>query len=123
MYEGDTFFMLAAGGQWALAVLSATLAFVAIGSVRLARRQIDMRAVAPAIGIVLWWLFLWLTPQLYYLLYMALLDDLPLQLVVGWPPGAERMSELLLFRGKAALSDHALGTLGWAMLVASLPRA
>lgn len=120
MYDGDIFLALTSSGQWAVAALSAVLAFLAVVAVRLTRRHVSA-AAAPAIGVVYWWLFLWLTPQLYYLLYMLLIEGLPFRLMVLWPPGAGRLLELLLFRSQVSLADHALGALGWAMLLASLP--
>lgn len=123
MFEGDTYFIHVAGAEVALAVFSGLLVFLAIAAVRLARRRVELAAAAPAIGIVFWWLFLWLTPQLYYLLYVALSDALAFDLIIGWPPGPGRMMELLGFRGEASLTDFAVGVLGWAMILASLPRA
>ena len=123
MYQGDSFFTLSTGGQIGLAVLSGMLVFLAIGAVRLCRRKVAARAAAPAIGLVLWWLFLWLSPQVYYLYYQLIFEDLPWQVVIGWPPGAVRLIELLTFQGNVTLSDHGVGALGWAMILAGLPRA
>lgn len=123
MFEGDGYFVRATGGEIALAALSGALVLATIGLIRLARRVVDATAVAPLIGLFCWWLFVWLSPQIHYLLDVQLNSDLALRLVIDRPPGAERIGDLLLFRGRQSLADPALGALGWGMMLVSLPRA
>ena len=61
------------------------------------------------------WLFVWLSPQVYYQYYRLIFDGLPVQWVVGRPELGEAM-RLLTFTGPANLSAHGQGVLGWAML-------
>ena len=112
MYVSDSFFILSAAGQAGLAGLSALLAGLA-GMGVLAYRGLAMRLVA---GLAVFWVFLWLSPQIYYLYYQLILDDLPWQLIVGAPPSPDALLDRLLFRGPATLSNHAKGALGWALL-------
>ena len=63
------------------------------------------------------WLFVWLSPQTYYLYYMAVLEHLPLQNVVGSPPTLGEILSLLGFAGKASLAHHGQGLLGWTLIV------
>jgi hypothetical protein len=65
----------------------------------------------------LFWLFLWLSPQVYYLFYQLIFAGLPVQIVITWPPGAETVLRRLTFTGPATLSAHGQGLLGWALLV------
>lgn len=123
VFEGDTYFVLVHGGEAALAALSGFLVFLAVAAVRLARRHVELRAAASGVGFFLWWLFVWLTPQAYYLLYMALVDGLGFALIIGWPPWPARLFELLTFQGRASSIDPGLGALGWAMILLSLPKA
>ncbi|MCK0168793.1 hypothetical protein MWU52_14635 [Jannaschia sp. S6380] len=107
-YADDSFFTLTASGQVGLAVLSLGLAcLMGLAALRLHR--------------VLWALalfgaFVWLSPQVYYLYYVAIIDGLPWQIVVGRPPGPGTLLRLLTFTGDANLSDHGKGVLGWAMI-------
>lgn len=123
MFEGDDYLVLVVGGDAALAALSGVLVFAAVALVRVARRYVTLPAAVPALGLVSWWAFLWLTPQLYYLLYMALVDGLEFRWVIGWPPGPRRLVELLTFQAEASRADPGLGLLGWVMCLAAVPRA
>ena len=123
MFEGDSYLVLVAGGEAALAGLSGVLVFLAVAAVRLARRWVTASAAVPALGLVFWWVFVWLTPQVYYLLYMLLVEELGFAWVIGWPPGPDRLLELLTFQGRATKVDVGLGMLGWVMCLVAFPRA
>jgi hypothetical protein len=112
MYAGDSFFLLSGVGQGGLAALSALLAVLAGGCV-LAFTGPTMRMLA---ALAVFWVFLWLTPQIYYLYYQLVLDDLPWQLIVSLPPSPDALLDRFLFRGPATLSNHAKGVLAWALL-------
>ena len=112
MYAGDSFFILSAAGQAGLAALSTLLA-VAAGAAVLAFKTTVGRITS---GLLVFWLFLWQTPQIYYLYYQLILDDLPWQIILGPPPSLDALLDWLLFRGPATLSNHAKGVLGWALL-------
>ena len=63
------------------------------------------------------WVFLWLSPQIYYFYYQIILDDLPSQMVIGQPPTPTVLMDLLFFRDPATLSGHAKGVLGWTLII------
>ena len=120
IYPGDSFFTLSPGGQVGLALLSACLSLGLLWmTLRLARRFRHWLARI-TLALVVFWTFLWLSPQVYYAYYFLIFDDLPLQLVIKAPTGPSDLVQLLLFRGAATLSAHGAGLLGWGLLVMSL---
>ncbi|NNJ76346.1 MAG: hypothetical protein HKP56_14450 [Anderseniella sp.] len=72
------------------------------------------------LALVFFWIFVWLSPQAFYLYYMMLFDHLPLQNVVQSPPRPSQIRHLLGFSGKAALSHHATGVLGWGLVMLAI---
>jgi len=68
------------------------------------------------------WVFVWLSPQVYYLYYMMLIDGLPLQNIMQLPPGPSEIVRLLSFGGKASLAHHSQGLLGWVLILLSFLR-
>jgi hypothetical protein len=116
MYRDDSFFSL---GLVEAALLLAVSGLMVWGLLLLARRL----CVRGGLGRrLLWagglfWLFLWLSPQVYYLFYQLIFAGLPVQIVITWPPGAETVLRRLTFTGPATLSAHGQGLLGWALLV------
>ena len=114
MYRGDSFFTLDSGGLIGLAVLSAVLS---IAMLLLTRRLVAGRR--PIWRVLIWgllfFLFVWLSPQLYYTYYRMIIPGLPLQRVIPWPDLMEPVA-LLTFTAGESLSAHGRGILGWAML-------
>lgn len=121
MYQDDSFFTLGVWGQIGLAGLSAALFCVMLLLVRRIGRG-RPRAARTAIALVLFWAFEWLSPQVYYLYYWMIIDGLPVQSVIGPPPGPAHIARLLTFSESHSLSAHGRGLLGWAMLAAALLR-
>lgn len=116
MYDGDTFFSLSMAARIGLVFLSAALAVLTAA----AFIKVGYRLSWPVrllLAPVFLWLFVWLSPQVFYLYYMAVFDDLPLQNVVQVPPGPGEILRLLGFAGKAHLAHHAQGLLGWGLIV------
>lgn len=120
MYQNDSFFTLNTGGQIGLAVLSAVLA---LGMLLLTRRLAIARTPAwrVAVWALLYFLFVWLSPQVFYTYYRAIIPGLPLQWVIHWPDLLEPPM-LLSFLAGDSMSAHARGLLGWAMLAMALWR-
>ncbi len=120
MYEGDSFFTL---GFLESAGLLVVTALLALGMLALARRfcrgRLGRRLVA---AVVLFWVFLWLSPQVYYAYYQLIFEGLPVQIVIGWPPGAETVARRLVFAGPATLAAHGQGVLGWILVVGAVRR-
>ena len=121
MYEGDSFFTLSIGGQAGLAALSTVFAAVMVGLTwALARGSpIWLRVV---IWAVLFTAFIWLSPQGYYTYYRLIIDGLPAQWVIGDLPRPGEVLAFLTFTGRANLSAHSTGVLGWLMLAAAMWR-
>lgn len=121
MYREDSFHTLTLEGQAGLLILSMVLGGLLIWA---ARRTTRRRFLAIRLGgaVLVFWAFLWLSPQIYYLYYMILIDGLPLQNVIKSPPGVTEMASLLTFTDCATLSNRGKGVLGWAMMVCNFYR-
>jgi hypothetical protein len=116
MYHDDSFFSLGIAEAAGLAALTLVMAFCMLKLARRAYRRGHVgRRLLWAAG--LFWAFLWLSPQVYYLFYQLIFLGLPVQLVIGWPPGAETVLRRLTFTGPATLAAHGQGLLGWALMV------
>jgi len=122
VYDGDSFFTLNLAGQAGLIVLSAFLSACAIWAAwRIGQdRSIFTRIL---IALAAFYLFTWLSPQIYYGYYLIIFDGLPLQIVIQSPPSPDEVARLLSFQAKASLSDHSKGALGWLLILACLFRA
>ncbi|WP_108879706.1 hypothetical protein [Anderseniella sp. Alg231-50] len=116
MYEGDSFFTLTLIGRIGLVLLSAGLAALtaAVFIKTTCRLAWLLRLLLAPVYL---WVFVWLSPQVFYLYYMALFDHLPPRNVAQMPPQPSQIIHLLGFSGKAALSHHATGLLGWGLIV------
>ena len=118
MYRDDSFFTL---GLLEAAGLLVVTALLVLGVLALARRLrrggLGRRLVAVA---GLFWGFLWLSPQVYYAYYQLIFEGLPVQIVIGWPPGAETVLRRLMFAGPATLAAHAQGVMGWVLAVGAV---
>ena len=68
------------------------------------------------------YLFVWLSPQIYYSYYLILFDGLPLQIVLQQPPSLTEILKLLSFSGQNTLSAHGKSILAYAMLIAAILR-
>lgn len=132
-YEGDSFHTLSILGRAGLVLLSLALA---IGVITLAAGKTarlygfagfwplpGFLAVAVLDGLVnllLLWLFLWLSPQLYYIFYLTQFDGLGWQWVVKPPPSPSAVLDILAMPRSGNLSEHGLGLLGRALVLLSL---
>lgn len=116
MYDGDSFFTLGIGGQIGLALLTIVMSILMIMFTHRVATMIRWKVWAVVSALTLFWLFIWLSPQVYYLYYQMILAGLPWQIVVSWPPPAgESLVDLILFRGDGTLSNHGKGVLFWIM--------
>ncbi|KIT14229.1 hypothetical protein [Jannaschia aquimarina] len=118
-YARDSLFTLEA---WQIAGVLAVAGLLAAIWVGLALRTSGPWPVRLAFGAGLAWSFEWLSPQVFYLYYLAVLEGLPLQWVIGWPPAPARMLELLTFGEAESLSGLGRGLLGWVVILLSLWR-
>lgn len=117
MYSQDSFFDLTPWGQVGLVCISAAMFAVVFFSTRALLRK---RPIWTKIGgaLILFWLFVWVSPQIYYMYYRMIIPDLPLQWVI-WPP-EDPLTALryLVFQGPRNLSAHSQGLLGWSLIAA-----
>lgn len=116
MYQQDSFFDLSAWGQLGLIAISTALFAAAL---LIAWRTLYARGPVLRIagGFALLWLFVWLSPQVYYMYYYMIFPDLPLQWVIWPPPGPEKPMQMLFFQFRPNLSAHSQGLLGWSLIV------
>ncbi len=132
-YKGDSFHTLSASGQVGLLLLSLGLAVVLTGLAAAKTwylYRVEGAWTFPTIlgfalldglaNLLLFLLFLWLSPQLYYAYYLILFDDLAWQWIVRAPPGLGVVLEVLEMPRSGSLSDHGLGLLGRALVLLSL---
>lgn len=121
MYHQDSFFDLSGWGRVGLVLLSLALLMLMVLFARYFLRNSPLWARFAG-ALVFFWLFVWLSPQIYYMYYRMIIPDLPLQWVI-WPPrDLLKPLEMLLFIHQNTLSAHGQGILGWAVvLTAVLP--
>ena len=118
-YAGDSFFTLTVGQQVGLACLSGLLAVAMLVLVRiLTRGRRVLTRLLVALG--LFYLFVWLSPQVYYTYYRFIIDGLPAQIGVKSAPLPSEVIALLTFQSDASLSFHTQGILGWGMILLAL---
>lgn len=119
MYEEDSFFTLSGPEQVGLAFLSTVLALLTLFLIwKLARGH--RWWVRLLMGVLVFFLFVWLSPQVYYSYYLMIIDTLPVQIVIQPPPDPLYLGRLLLFIDRANLSHHSQGLLGWAIIAVAL---
>ncbi len=73
-----------------------------------------------AAAIVAIWLFEWLSPQVFYTYYRAIIPGLPAQWVIGWPPSPSDLMLLAVFQSPPSLSAHGRAVLFWLLAAVAL---
>lgn len=121
MYAEDSFHTLSVSGQIGLIVLSLALFRITISINRRVTRRVPIPAqIISAVAAL--WLFVWLSPQIYYLYYLTIFEGLPFQNVIRQPPSPMVILRLITFLGDATLSAQAQGALFWALVASVLLR-
>lgn len=118
-YTQDSFFTLSLAGRAGLLVLTGLLALAMILLVWRMRSYLPAFA-RPLMAIGLFWLFLWLSPQIYYTYYQMIIPGLPVQSVIKMPPSPAEMIQLMTFQGRATLAQHGQGLMAIQMIITSL---
>jgi hypothetical protein len=119
MYRDDSFFTLGIAEAAGLLAVTAVLVWAMLALTRrICRGGAWWRRLLWAAG--LYWLFLWLSPQLYHVYGQLIHRGLPVEIVIGWPPGAETVLRRLTFTGPATLAAHGQGILGWVMAIVAV---
>ena len=118
MYSEDSFYTLSAYSRLAVVAVSVGMfaALLVLGYVLMKARNGAARIV---VGMFLFWIFVWLSPQVYYALYQFLFEGLPHQWVVGSPPMLDELARLITFSGRQTLSAHGQGVLFWTLMFLS----
>lgn len=124
MYMGDFFFTLGTFWQAGLLILSTALASLCLIVINGAARVNPVRRWFPRLALtwLLFWLFVWLSPQIYYTYYQFAFTGLPQQIVIHEPPSLTSIVDLLTFDARPTLADHGRGLLGWALLIFTVIR-
>lgn len=123
MYDGDSFFTLTSNGQIGLGLLSAFLTVAMLVAARRLFRLIPDKglplqlAARLGVAVFIMWVFIWLSPQAYYLYYRMIFDGLPWQLVIRNPPEFHAVFLHITFNGPATLAGHAKGALAWLLIL------
>ena len=117
MYQQDSFFDLSLWERVGLLCISATLAILFLLATRalLRERPVWLRVAG---ALILFWIFVWVSPQVYYTYYRMIIPDLPLQWVIWPPPWPGKAVLMMAFSGPQNLSAHSQGILGWALVLA-----
>lgn len=117
MYQQDSFFDLSAWGQIGLLFISTAL-FVGVFFLTIALLSNRPLWVCAIGALFIFWLFVWISPQIYYMYYRILIPSLPLQWVI-WPPENPLTAlKYMFFQGPQNLSAHSQGLLGWSLIAA-----
>lgn len=117
MYLEDSFFDLSPWGRVGLVCISATLFFLTFFATRvlLKNKPVWLR-ISGALAIFV--LFVFLSPQVYYMYYRILFEGLPLQWVIKPMQAPLEAMKYLVFQGPQNLSAHSQGLLGWILIAA-----
>jgi hypothetical protein len=119
MYADDSFNTLTTIQQIGLTTVSVLLCVVCIFfCYQLIKNKSLLIRLLISIGV--FFLFVWLSPQVYYTYYLMIFDDLPFQIVIKQPPSPWALIQLLTFQSKVSLSDHSKAILGWVLIIMAL---
>lgn len=117
LYAQDSLFTLGWPARIGLILLSVTLTLAVLRAAWALAGIVPFFFPVPIITVGLFWLFVWLSPQVYYLYYQMIFDGLPWQIVIKWPPpGLQDLGALAGFSGPRTLSAHGQGVLIWLIL-------
>ena len=115
MYGDDSFYTLNLIARLGLLAVSAalTLMLVLIACVCMRRQRGPVRV---AIATLLFSIFVWVSPQIYYEYYQLIFNGLPRQWVIVSLPAFNDLLGLITFMGPQTLSAHTLGALFWILI-------
>lgn len=118
MYENDSFLTLSIIER--IGLLGVTLV-LSIALIWLFWKTIYWVNVwlRPFFALVFLYVFIWLSPQIYYLYYIVIFDFLDLKNVIHPPFNPLILANLLTFTESGKLADHGKGVLGWILIALS----
>lgn len=118
MYENDSFLTLSVAERIGLVCVTLLLSAALIWLFWVAIKRVNIW-IRPLLGLVFLYLFIWLSPQIYYLYYLVIFDFLDLKNVIHPPFNPLTLFNLLTFTESGKLADHGKGVLGWILIVLS----
>jgi len=116
MYLEDSFFDLSPWGRVGLLLISTCLFLITLF---VTRRLLVNKPIWLSVSgsIVIFVLFVFLSPQVYYMYYRILIDGLPLQWVIKPTEAPVEALKYITFQGPQNLSAHSQGLLGWILVL------
>lgn len=119
MYNQDTFFHLSISGRMGLVIVSLVMSAILLASYWWLTNRCSI-PIKILLTFVFIWGFIWFSPQAYYLYYIQIIEGLPLQNVIQYPPSIFETVQTITFTGNSNLSNHSKGILFWAMMLIAL---
>ncbi len=116
MYEDDSFLTLTIAERIGLVCVTLVLSIALIWLFWVTIKKVKpwMR---PLLALVFLYVFIWLSPQIYYLYYLQIFDFLDWQNVIHPPFNPLTIISLLTFTESGKLADHGKGVLGWILIL------
>lgn len=118
MYENDSFLTLSVAERIGLVCVTFLLSAALIWLFWVAIKRVNIW-IGPLLALVFLYVFIWLSPQIYYLYYLVIFDFLDLKIVIHPPFNPLTLFNLLTFTESGKLADHGKGVLGWILIVLS----
>lgn len=118
MYENDSFLTLSIAERIGLVCVTLVLSAVLIWLFWLTIKRLNIW-IRPMLALVFLYVFIWLSPQIYYLYYLVIFDFLDFKNVIHPPFNPLTLLNLLMFTESGKLADHGKGVLGWILIILS----
>lgn len=118
MYENDSFLTLSTAERIGLVSVTLLLSFLLIWLFWMTKKHVNIW-IRPLLALVFLYLFIWLSPQIYYLYYLIIFDFLDIKNVIHPPFNPLTLLNLLAFSESEKLADHGKGILGWILIILS----
>jgi len=119
LYVNDSFSTLTTIQQVGLLLVSVVLLGLTLWGAHYAMKDKNL-GLRLVIAALIFFCFLWLSPQIYYAYYQILWPDLPWQMIIKDPPSLSYMFELVTFSGRSTTSWHARGVVGVSLLILAI---
>lgn len=118
MYENDSFLTLSIAERIGLLCVTLVLSAFLIWLFWLTIKRLNIW-IRPMLALVFLYVFIWLSPQIYYLYYLVIFDFLDFKNVIHPPFNPLTLLNLLTFTESGKLADHGKGVLGWILIILS----
>lgn len=118
MYENDSFLTLSIAERIGLLCVTLVLSAFLIWLFWLTIKRLNIW-LRPLLALVFLYVFIWLSPQIYYLYYLVIFDFLEFKNVIHPPFNPTTLLNLLTFTESGKLADHGKGVLGWILIILS----